>query len=86
MNEFLHFPTCQVWTTNEEAACNCRATTAEWVIRQDLRQQFPWRIFRCTGDGDELELMGCSTAGGAAALVESFEWLQRNGLRRRNNA
>jgi hypothetical protein len=77
MNDKLHYPTCPVWDTNDGETCTC-VPRQDWRILKDPTEQFPWRVFRQTADGQLEELMGCSTRAGAIELVASFNWLRRN--------
>lgn len=72
------------WRTNLIGDCDCKPTPM-WRILKDENQVYPWRVFRRTSDGGLEELMGCATRAAAAQLVESFDWMRRNGLRWRKN-
>lgn len=83
----LHFATCPWWGSGDAAVCNCLPEiNPAWRIRKDSDQQFPWRIYRRTGDRVYEPLMGCSSFDRALELVRSLHWLRRHGVRRPSDA
>lgn len=75
----LHKGGCPVWATGGAGDCTCNPTPVPtWRIRPQDDAEFPWRVFRWTGDACYEPLLRCSTFDGAVALVESFKSLEKN--------
>lgn len=75
-NDVLHGGSCWVWATGVASDCNCQPTPV-WRIRKEPQQQFPWRVFRLTGDATYEPLMRCSRFDQALALVRGLADLQK---------
>lgn len=81
MNTLIHPIGCPVWETGSVVDCTCPLLAA-WRIRKDPFEQFPWRIWRLTGDATYESMMGCSSFEGARQLVLQLMWLRTHAIKR----
>ncbi len=79
-----HYATCPGWVTGGITDCTCYEI-ADWRIRKETDQSYPWRIWRRTGDFVYEPVMRCSTWHGAVELVNQFIWLRQNALHKESN-